>query len=128
MHNILWGPNSYPPSENHSVTQPPDKVLLLLWNKNIEIYRNIQTLAVKVLQECSSWASRNGTAPFLQMFFLTPNRNMFAGKFIKWERFLAMLLEHIMFDVIEVEVEVEVDKMNEVFWARLYCKMSDIFH
>ena len=70
-----------PPSHTHT----PDKILLLLWNKNFptEIYRNIQTFAFKVLQECSSWASRNGTAPFLQMFFLTPNRNMFAGKFVK---------------------------------------------
>ena len=43
-------------------TYPPsDKILLRLWNKNIlaEIYRNIQTLAFKVLQECSSLASRN---------------------------------------------------------------------
>ena len=61
----------------------PDKILLLLWNKNFltEIYRNIQTFAFKVLQECSSWASRNGA---VQMFFLTPNRNMFAEKFLRF--------------------------------------------
>ena len=64
---------------------PPDKTLLLLWNKYFltEIYRNIQTFAFKVLQECSSWALRNGTAPFLKMFFPTPNKTMLAGKFVK---------------------------------------------
>ena len=38
------------------------KTLLSLWNKRFlkEIYRNIQTFSFKVLQECSSWASRNG--------------------------------------------------------------------
>ena len=58
---------------------PPDKILLRLWSKNflIDIYRNIQIFAFKVLQGCSSWASRNGA---VQMFFLKPNRNMFAGK------------------------------------------------
>ena len=45
-----------------------------------EIYKNIQTFAFKVLQECSSWASRDGA---VQIFFLTPNRNMFAGKLVK---------------------------------------------
>ena len=43
---------------------PPNKSFLLPWNKNFltEIYRNIQI----VLQECSSWASRNGA---VQVFF-----------------------------------------------------------
>ena len=47
----------------------PDKILLLLWNKSFltEIYRNIQTFAFKVFQECSSWASQNGA---VQFFFL----------------------------------------------------------
>ena len=36
-----------------------------------------------MLQECGSWAPRNGA---VQMFFLTPTRNMFAGKFAKSER------------------------------------------
>ena len=80
----------------------PDKILLLLWNKNFltEIYRNIQTFAFKVLQECSSWASRNGA---VQIFFLTPNRKMLARKFVKSETFLAMLREHIIFSVNWVE-------------------------
>ena len=50
--------------------------------------KNIQTFAFKVLQEGSSLASRNGAA---QMFFPTPNRNMFAGKCVKSERFLTVL-------------------------------------
>ena len=47
------------------------------------IYRNIQTFALKVIQECRSWATKNGA---VQMFLLTPNRNMFSGKFLnqKW--------------------------------------------
>ena len=46
----------------------PDKTLLRLSKKNFlkEIFRNIQTFAFKVLQECSSWASINGA---VQYFF-----------------------------------------------------------
>ena len=75
---------------------PADKILLRLWNKHFltEICRNIQTFAFKVLQECSFWVSRNGA---VQMFFLTLNRNLFARKFLKSERFLAVLREHISF-------------------------------
>ena len=40
--------------------------------------------------------SRNGTA---EMFFLTPNRNMFAGQYVKSERVLTVLREHIIFNV-----------------------------
>ena len=43
-------------------------------------------------------------------FFLTPNGNMFTGKFVKSGRFLAVLQEHIVFNVMLVEVR----KMNEV--------------
>ena len=50
-------------------TLPPDKNLLRLSNKNFisEIYRNIQTFAFQVHQECSSWVSRNDA---VQMFSL----------------------------------------------------------
>ena len=44
------------------------------------IYRNTHIFAFQVLRECSSWASKNGA---VQIFFLTPTRNMFAGKFLK---------------------------------------------
>ena len=100
-----------------------NKTLLSLWNRNFltEIYRNIQTFAFKVLQECSSLASRNDAA---HMFFLTPNRNMFAGTFVKSERFLTMLRERIIFNFKRVEVR----KMSEgFFWAELYCEISDLF-
>ena len=65
---------------------PLDKRLLLLWNKITlaEMYRNIQTFAFKELEECSSWASRNGA---VQMHFLTPNRNIFPGKFLSQKGF-----------------------------------------
>ena len=39
------------------------------------MYRNIQTFAVKMLQECNFWAFRT---------FLTPNRNMFGGRFVRF--------------------------------------------
>ena len=99
-------------------TQPSsEKILLSLWNKHFykEIYRNIQTFAFKVLQECSSSASRNGA---VQISFLTPNKNMSAGKSVKSERLLPVLQEHIIFNVKWVEV----CEMSEVFWANLYCK------
>ena len=40
---------------------PPDQILLRLWNKTFlrEIYRNMQTFAFKVFQECSPCGSRN---------------------------------------------------------------------
>ena len=82
------------------------------------IYRNIQTYAFKVFQECSSWASGNGA---VQIFFLTPNRNMFAGKFVNSERCLAVLREYIIFNVKWVEFL----KMSAIFWVKLYRKMND---
>ena len=56
------------------------------------------------------------------MFFLTPNRNTFNGKFVKSERFLAVFQEHIIFDVKWVEFH----KMVEVFWAKLCRRISDL--
>ena len=95
---------------------PPDKTLLHLGNKIFfkEIYRNIQTFAFKVLQECSSWVSRNDA---VQIFFLTPHRNMFARKFVKSERFLAVL-GSILFSL-STELR--------IILAKLYCKMCDLF-
>ena len=62
------------------------------------------------------WCSEN--------VFLAPSWNMFAGKFVKSERFLAVLREHIVFNVKWVEVH----KMSGYFWPKLYCKRSDLFH
>ena len=61
-----------------------------------------------MLHESSSWASGNGA---VQMFFLTPKRKIFAGKLVNWESFLAVFLEHIVFNLKGVEI----------------CKMSEIF-
>ena len=41
----------------------------------------------------------------------------------KSERFLTVLREHIIFNVKWVDIR----KTSEVFWSKLYCKMSDIF-
>ena len=42
--------------------------------------QKLRTSAIKGLQECSSWASRNDA---VAMFFLTPNRKTLSGKFVK---------------------------------------------
>ena len=78
--NISRGLNSEPPSANY-LAPPPGESFLRLRNKNFptEIYRNTQTFAFQVLRECSFWASRNGT---VQMCFMIPTRNKFAGKFL----------------------------------------------
>ena len=46
----------------------------------------------------------------------------FFRKFVNVETVLAVLREHIIFDVKWAEFR----KMSEVFWAKLYCKISDI--
>ena len=99
----------------------PDKSLLLLWNKNFlrEIYRNIQIIVFKVLRECISWASRNDAAPI----FFSDTNQMIAERFVNWERFLSVLRKHIGFNVEWVQVR----KMSEVFWMKLYWKISDFF-
>ena len=48
---------------------------------------------------------------------------MFAGKFVNGESFLAVFWEYIIFIVKRVEVRI----MSDVFCAKLYCKMSDLF-
>ena len=47
----------------------------------------------------------------MPMFFPTPNRNMFAGKFVKLERLLAVLQEHVTFNIKCVKVH----KISEAF-------------
>ena len=76
-----------------------------------EIYRNIQIFAFKLLQECSSWASRNG---LVQIFETTQSK--FAGKFVKSERFLGVFRVHTIFSVKWVKVR----KMSEVFLANVW--------
>ena len=48
---------------------------------------------------------------------------MSAGKFVNWESFLAVFWEHIIFN----SKRVDINKMSEVFWAKMYCKMGDLF-
>ena len=73
----------------------------------------IQTSDFQVLQECKSWPFGNGA---VQMFFFwQPTRTMFAGKFVKWEKFLAVLREYIFYNVEWVEFR----KMSEVFSEKL---------
>ena len=57
-----------------------------------EIYRHLLS---KYFRNAVLGGSRNGT---VQMFFLTPNRNTSAGKFLKTERFLVALWEDIIFN------------------------------
>ena len=56
-------------------------------------------------------------------FFLTPNRNIFARKFVKSGRILAVLREHITFNVEWVEVR----KMSEFFLSEIVVKCVIFF-
>ena len=66
-----------PPPSPHITRKHTDASLKQKFPR--EMCRNIQTFVFKVLQESSSWKSGNGA---VQMLFLTPNRNMFAEKFV----------------------------------------------
>ena len=102
---------------------PPDKILEILWRKKIflrrctEIYRYLPSkcfeIAVLGLQEMVQ----------CKCFFLTPNKKIFAGKCLKWEKVLVVFRERIIFNVKWVEA----CKKSEVVWVKLYCKMSDLF-
>ena len=58
----------------------------------------------------------------VQVFFLTPNRNMSVGKFTKSQRLLTVLREDIIFNVKCVEVRKIVERTFivkcEIFFAR----------
>ena len=99
LKKIIQPPPNPTPHQIKFLEQDLERV----WNKNFltEIYRNIQTFAFKVFQKCSSWESRNGA---VQMFFSNTKQKHFAGKFVKSERLLAVLQEHIFFNVKWVEV------------------------
>ena len=61
----------------------------------------------------------------MQIFFLTPNRNMSVGKCVNWESLfcLALFWEHFIFNFKRVDIR----KMSEVIWVKMYCKMGDLF-
>ena len=90
------------------------KIVKQVQNFITKIYRNIQAFAFKVIQECSSWESRKGA---VQLFFLTPKKKkkMLARKFVKGDRFLAVLREHVILNVEWVEI----CKMSEFFWVKI---------
>ena len=48
---------------------------------------------------------------------------MFHGNFVKSESFLAVLRKHVISNVRWVEVR----KMSEILWEKLYYKMTDLF-
>ena len=92
----------------------PDKILLLLWNKNFlrEIYINIQTYR-HLLSKC------------FKIAFLG-SQEMVQFKCFFWLQVgtcLAVLRKHVIFNAKWDEV----CKMSEVFWAKLYRKISLIF-
>ena len=74
-----------------------------LCNKNFlkEICRNMQTYAFNVLPKCSFRVHKNSAE---QVLYLALTRDMFSGKFVKWARFLAVLLEHIFYNIGWVEI------------------------
>ena len=56
-------------------------------------------------------------------FLLTPTRNMYPGKFVKWVTFLVVLLEYIFYNFQSIKVL----KMSEVFWAKPIVKWVIFF-
>ena len=82
------------------------KIVKQAQNFITKIYRNIQAFAFKVIQ-----------GP-VQLFFLTPKKKkkkMLARKFVKGDRFLAVLWEHVILNVEWVEI----CKMSEFFWVKI---------
>ena len=101
---------------------PSDKMLLRLWKKKFlrrytEIYRHLLSkyfknvvLGLQEMVQCKCFLWKQAEACLLE-------------KFLKSERFLAVLREHIIFNVKWVEFR----KMSDVSRAKLYGKMSDLF-
>ena len=101
-------------------TQPPrDEILLRLWNKHFltKIYRNIQTTNI-----CFQSASRLrylGVKKWCSANILPDTKQkMHARKFVKSERFLAVLREILL----SMSSELRFIKLMRFFWAKLYCK------
>ena len=95
----------------HPTSHQTDATLLRLWNKN---YRHLLSRCFKNV--------------------VLGRQEMVQCKYVFWhqtetcllenlKRFLGVLREHVIFNAKEAEVR----KMSEVFWAKLYCKMCDIF-
>ena len=82
----------------------------------IEIYRHLLSI-------CFKNAVLGRQEMVLNKYFSDTKQKHVCWKFVKSENFLAALREHIIFNVKWVEVR----KMSEIFWAKLYCKMCDLF-
>ena len=110
FYKILRVPNSDLPEENYSAPHQIKASYVFRTKIFEQRFTVIQTFAFQALRECISLASNIGA---MQMFFLTPTKNMF----------LAVLRECIFYTVEWFEVR----KMSEVSWVRLYCKLTDFF-
>ena len=114
-------PHPYP-----TLPIPPDKILCVFETKlfsegDIQKYKVIcRYLLLKCFKKVVLGRQE---MMHCKCFFLTLNRNKFAGKFVNWESFLAVFWKHIIFNFKRVEIR----KMSEVFLEKLYCKMSDLF-
>ena len=104
-----------------SIHSPSDKILLYLWNKNVitRIYWNIYGHFLSKYFK-NAVIGRPETVP-CKCFF--GHQAATSLQFAKSERFLIVLPEHIMFNIKWVEI----CKMSEVFWAKIYCKTSHHF-
>ena len=97
---------------------------LLMRNRTYNLSHNL-TLEVKIVRMLSNYFQNAvlGRLEMLQCKCFFWQHQTFAGKFVKWERFLAVLREHIFFNVEWIDF----GKMTEVFWVKLYCKISELF-
>ena len=69
---------------------------LTLFTGGKKCLEKLLTFASQVLWKCSFWVHSDGA---VQMFYLTPTRDRFSGKFVKWVRFLAVFQEYIFCNV-----------------------------
>ena len=99
---------------------PPDKSFLHLWRK--KFLQKLTGIHRHRLSKCLKNAALRRKEMVQYLFFLTPTRNMFSVKFVKWVRFLAVFVEYTFYNIEWVKV----CKMGEVFRAKLYCKMIDL--
>ena len=95
----MKSPNSEPPSGNYSASLHPTPhqikfyyVSKIFFRRYLEMYRHLVSKCIKNAVPESQEMAR-------VIFFLTPNRNMIALKLVKSEIFLAVLREHIIFNV-----------------------------
>ena len=93
---------------------PPDKSFLRTYTGMLSQWFENAVLWLLEMVQC-------------KFFFLTTTRNMLlenvCWKICKVSGFFAVLRKYIFYNVKTVEVR----KISEVFWAKRYCRMSDIF-